>query len=143
MMVAGRDGVETRTFDEEMYKEEILELYKHPLNKHALPKYTLTHEKTNPLCGDRIVIYLQLKDDLIQAVSFEGGGCAISQAASSLLTEKMKQMRVQDVTMMSNEEMLALLKIPISHLRQKCALLCLQTVKEGIGLMPEMRKVQV
>lgn len=141
MMVAGRDGVETRTFDEEMYKEEILELYKHPLNKHALSEYTLTHEKTNPLCGDRIVIYLQLKDDLIQDVSFEGSGCAISQAAASLLTEKMKQMSVSSLLALSNEEMLRLLGIPISHLRQKCALLCLQTMKEGIAVEAKRENV--
>lgn len=141
MMVAGRGVVETRTFDEEMYKEEILELYKHPLNKHALPEYTLAHEKANPLCGDRIVIYLQLKDEIIQDVSFEGNGCAISQAAASLLTEKMKRMTVADLIALSSEEMLGLLGIPISHLRQKCALLCLQAVKEGIAREAKMEKV--
>ncbi|MBI2103340.1 iron-sulfur cluster assembly scaffold protein [Candidatus Woesearchaeota archaeon] len=140
-MAAGRGVVEARTVDEEMYKEEILELYKHPLNKHVLPEYTLAYEKTNPLCGDRIVIYLQLKDDIIQDVSFDGNGCAISQAAASLLTERMKKMTMSDLITMSSEEMLALLGIPISHLRQKCALLCLQVVKEGIAREAKMGKV--
>ncbi|MBS3168905.1 iron-sulfur cluster assembly scaffold protein [Candidatus Woesearchaeota archaeon] len=132
-------AVETE-FDEQLYKEEILELYKHPLNKHALPEYTHQQEKSNPLCGDQIRIYLNIQDQIIRDSSFEGNGCAISQAAASLLTEKLKQMPVKDAESLPGEEMIRMLGIPISHLRQKCALLALQAVKgalhfgkEGMG----------
>ncbi len=126
-----------RTIDdselEELYKEEILELYKHPLNKHSLSHYTIKRDGLNPLCGDRITIYLDVEDNIIKNVSFEGDGCAISQAAASLLTEKIKRMAVPEVMSFSAEKMMGLLGIHISHLRRKCALLALQTVQHGLG----------
>ena len=124
-------------FDEQLYKEEILELYKHPLNKHALSEYTHQQEKFNPLCGDRVMIYLDIRDQVIHDISFEGNGCAISQAAASLLTEKLKQMPVKDAASLAGEEMINMLGIPISHLRQKCALLALQTVKAALSPQKE------
>ncbi|MBI4151367.1 iron-sulfur cluster assembly scaffold protein [Candidatus Woesearchaeota archaeon] len=118
--------------DEELYKERILELYKSPLNKHSLAQYTIAHEKANPLCGDRIKIYADIHEGIIHDISFEGYGCAISQAAASLLTEELKKQKTHEASSFPDEKMIALLGIPISHLRQKCALLAVQTFREGI-----------
>lgn len=125
--------IEQNDFDLEMYKERILELAKRQLNKHPLKAYSVKQEKSNPLCGDKVIIYLKIKKSLIEDGAFEGDGCAISQSAASLLTEEIKKKKVAEVAAFSDEKMLALLGIPISHLRQKCALLALQAVREGLG----------
>ncbi|MBI4152648.1 iron-sulfur cluster assembly scaffold protein [Candidatus Woesearchaeota archaeon] len=139
MMAEEQKAAGENEFDEQLYKEEILELYKHPLNKHALSEYTHWQEKSNPLCGDRIRIYLNIPDQIIRDISFEGSGCAISQAAASLLTEKLKQLPVKDAESLPGEEMIRMLGIPISHLRQKCALLALQAVKAALHFGKEGR----
>lgn len=74
----------------ELYQEVILENNKHPRNQYAMKDATTQAEGYNPLCGDHIDVYLRLKDDVIQEVSFVGCGCAISQASASLMTDIVK-----------------------------------------------------
>ena len=72
---------------EELYKEVILDHYKSPRNKRALPGAELSGKKNNPLCGDEITIHAHLSDGRVAGISFEGQGCSISQASASMLTE--------------------------------------------------------
>jgi nitrogen fixation NifU-like protein len=72
---------------EDLYKEVILEHYKNPRNKRALPGADRSCRKNNPLCGDEIAIHAHLADGRIAEVTFEGQGCSISQASASMLTE--------------------------------------------------------
>lgn len=74
----------------ELYQEIILDHGRHPRNFREIPEATHKAQGHNPLCGDRITIYLSLEGDRIVDVSFEGRGCAISTAAASLMTEVLK-----------------------------------------------------
>lgn len=75
----------------ELYQEVILDHSRHPRHFGALPLHTHMAEGHNPLCGDRVKIFLRVdSDERIQDVSFEGRGCAISVASASLMTELMK-----------------------------------------------------
>tara|TARA_Y100000310_G_C20172300_1_gene574250 strand:+ start:48 stop:422 length:375 start_codon:yes stop_codon:yes gene_type:complete len=116
----------------EMYKEHILELFKHPHNKGKITSPTHKHEGTNPLCGDEVTIQLQIKDNKIEDVKFDGQGCAISIASVSLLTDHLKNKSVEEVMNMKAQELLDLLQIPISSVRMKCALLCLETTQKAL-----------
>ena len=71
----------------ELYQEVLLDHYRKPRNFGALAHPTGTVEGNNPLCGDRITLYLDVDGDVVRQVSFEGSGCAISTASASLLTE--------------------------------------------------------
>jgi nitrogen fixation protein NifU and related proteins len=72
----------------ELYQEVILDHSKHPRHFGRLPDATHTGEGFNPLCGDRVKVYLDVdKDDRIADIRFEGRGCAISQASASLMTD--------------------------------------------------------
>ena len=117
---------------EDMYKEHILELYKSPSNFGTLK--TATHEKTeyNSMCGDEITVQLFVKGGVIKDVKFSGSGCVISMVASSLLTEKIKGMKPQEVKMLKGEEVLNLLEIKLNPARAKCALLALEAVKGAL-----------
>jgi nitrogen fixation NifU-like protein len=83
----------------------------------------------NPLCGDVIEIYLKVDNGKIADVSFTGSGCAISQAAASMLTELVKGKALDDIKKLAKDDVLGLLGIDVSYSRMKCALLGLKTVK--------------
>ncbi|HEY8022254.1 MAG TPA: SUF system NifU family Fe-S cluster assembly protein [Thermoanaerobaculia bacterium] len=74
----------------ELYQEVILDHNRRPRNFGALAGANRTAEGNNPLCGDRLTLYLELDGDRIENVSFEGAGCAISTASASLMTEALK-----------------------------------------------------
>ncbi len=74
----------------ELYQETILDHNRHPRNRREMPSATHFAEGYNPLCGDRVVIYLEVVDDKVEDVSFVGEGCAISTASASLMTEVLK-----------------------------------------------------
>ena len=93
-----------------------------------------THSFTehNPVCGDTITIYLAIDNSTITAVSFTGEGCAISQAAMSLLTDYLLGKRMEEVNTIGESDVYRLLGIPISHTRQKCALLSLTALRKAL-----------
>lgn len=74
----------------ELYQDIILDHGRHPRNFHGMPQATNFAHGHNPLCGDKVTVYLKLEGDRIADVSFEGRGCAISTASASLMTEILK-----------------------------------------------------
>ena len=116
----------------EIYKEHILDLYKNPHNKGNLKNPTHEASKKNSLCGDEIKIQLIIKKNRVSNVKFNGQGCAISQASASLLTDKIKELSVEQIKKLNKEDLLDMLKIPISYTRIKCTLLPLEAVKGAL-----------
>jgi nitrogen fixation NifU-like protein len=80
----------------DLYQEVILDHNRRPRNFGALPDATRTANGHNPLCGDRLTLYVRLDGDRIDGISFEGSGCAISKASASLMTEAVKGRQVGD-----------------------------------------------
>ena len=117
---------------DDMYQENILDHAKHPRNFGTLEHPTHSREEHNPLCGDRLRLDLLVRDGVIADVRFTGRGCAISQAAASMLTEELVGKTVDEAKQVSKEEVLELLGIPIGPMRLKCALLSLKALKAGI-----------
>ncbi|MGF6741094.1 Fe-S cluster assembly sulfur transfer protein SufU [Paraburkholderia atlantica] len=74
----------------ELYQEVIFDHYRRPRNRHGLSGANHTAEGYNPLCGDRITLYLRIEDGIVKEASFEGAGCAIATASASLMTEALK-----------------------------------------------------
>jgi len=81
----------------DLYREIILDHNRHPRNFGELPDADRVVEGVNPLCGDRITLYLKLANDTVQDIKFNGTGCAISVASSSLMTERVKGLPATDV----------------------------------------------
>lgn len=81
----------------DLYQEVILDHNRQPRNFHKMEGANHHAEGFNPLCGDRCTVYLKLDDDVIGDISFEGSGCAISKASSSIMTTAVKGKRVADV----------------------------------------------
>lgn len=113
-----------------IYKDMIIDLYKNPLNKKVLSHYDKKQQGINPGCGDEVEIMVQFDDaGRVLDIGYTGQGCAISQAALSLLTEEVKGKSKEEVEKMTKEDMYGLLGIPISYTREKCALLGLKTIQ--------------
>ena len=74
----------------ELYQEVILDHYRNPRNAHPLQDANRSAEGYNPLCGDRLKVHVRLVGDVIEDLSFEGTGCAISLASTSVMTEALK-----------------------------------------------------
>ncbi|HEU4329197.1 MAG TPA: SUF system NifU family Fe-S cluster assembly protein [Roseiflexaceae bacterium] len=119
---------------DDLYRELILEHYKHPHNAGTLDQPDISHEEHNPLCGDRIRIDLMVEQGVITDVRFQGRGCAISQAAASLLTDELRGKTLDQARTISKEDLLDLIGIPLEKnpVRLKCALLPLKTLKAGV-----------
>ena len=115
---------------DELYRDQILEHYKRPHNFGRLDDFDLEFEDNNPFCGDEQHVFLKLGEDgKIAEVAFEGQGCAISTAATSLLTDELEGMRPEEILALPKDYVLELLGIDISATRMKCALLGLKCVK--------------
>src|SRR3989344_3654448 len=110
---------------DDMFREELLEHYRHPQNAGKIEKADVKFREVNPLCGDEIEIFANIKGGKVADIKFDGKGCAISQAAASILTEKVKGHLVKSVKKITNEKMLEMLPVKVSHLRMKCGLLAL------------------
>lgn len=126
---------------DDLYRDYILEHYRHPHNFGTLEHPDAVYEGSNPLCGDRITLMLELgHDGTISDVAFTGRGCAISQASASLLTDRIRGKSLADVVGIDADDVLEELGIEISPARMKCALLSLDTLQhalEGRAAEPE------
>jgi nitrogen fixation NifU-like protein len=116
---------------EQMYREVILDHYKNPRGHGSLESADVSAEGMNPLCGDEVAISLAFDEDgdTIRDVRFEGRGCAISQAATSMLMEMVKGRKASEVAEMPKEELLDEVGIPLTPVRLKCAILGLGVLK--------------
>jgi nitrogen fixation protein NifU and related proteins len=81
----------------DLYQEVIFDHYRKPRNYHALADANHVAQGHNPLCGDQVTIYLRVEDDVIEDLSFEGTGCAISTASASLMTDALKGKKLDEV----------------------------------------------
>jgi nitrogen fixation NifU-like protein len=119
---------------DDLYRENILDHYKHPHNwsppADAIEGPDLEFHDLNPLCGDELTVQLAVGEDgRIEDIRFLGHGCAISQAAASMASDEVKGMNVRELLALDRSFVLDLLGIDISATRMKCALLSLKVLK--------------
>ncbi len=120
----------------DMYRQQILDHYKNPRNYGELADPTFSHRGHNPSCGDELEFDVELDEDgdTIESVAFHGEGCAISQAAASLLSEKLPGMSVETVRALDRDDAVEMLGGDISPMRIKCAVLAEKVVQDGLEI---------
>jgi nitrogen fixation NifU-like protein len=119
---------------EDLYREVILDHYKSPRNYGVLDPSDALAEGQNPLCGDELSVSVRFGDgDVIEQIGFEGRGCAISQAAMSMLGELVVGRTAKDVAAMPKDELLEEIGIPLTPARLKCAILGFGVLKVALN----------
>jgi nitrogen fixation NifU-like protein len=116
---------------DDFYRDYILDHYRNPRNFGQIENPDAQAEDLNPLCGDQIRIQLKVDDGVISDLKFSGKGCAISQASTSMLTEAVKGMKLEDAAKLSKDIVLENVGIGISPTRLKCAMLGLRVLKSA------------
>jgi nitrogen fixation protein NifU and related proteins len=133
---------------DDLYQELILDHSKRPRNGHSMDDANRKAEGYNPLCGDKLKLYLKLEGDIVKDVSFVGSGCAISTASASLMTESLKgKTREEALKLLDKFHDLLTTDTPISKdlgklvvfcgvrdypARVKCATLAWHTLKNAL-----------
>ena len=119
---------------EQMYREVILDHYKNPRGHGMIEDADVSAEGQNPLCGDEVSIYVSFEpgSDIIDEVKFSGRGCAISQAATSMLMEMVQGRTATEIAELPKEDLLEEVGIPLTPVRLKCALLGLGVLKVAL-----------
>ncbi len=116
---------------DDLYRENILEHYKNPSNYGILQDPDISYTDSNPLCGDEIRIDINLDNNKVKDVRFQGKGCAISKASASMLTEMIEGMSLEEMKEITKEDIMEVLGIKLGPVRIKCALLSLKVLKAG------------
>jgi nitrogen fixation protein NifU and related proteins len=119
---------------DQLYREVILDHYKNPRGHGVIAEADAEAEGQNPLCGDEVSIYVRFGEDqdTIDEVKFSGRGCAISQAATSMLIEMVQGKKASEVAGLDKDELLDEIGIPLTPIRLKCAMLGLTTLKVAL-----------
>jgi nitrogen fixation NifU-like protein len=134
---------------DELYQEIILDHSKRPRNRHSMDDATRKAEGYNPLCGDKLKLFLKMDGDIVKDASFEGSGCAISTASASLMTESLKgKTRAEATQLIDKFHDLLTTDTPVSQdlgklvvfcgvrdypARVKCATLAWHTLKSALN----------
>jgi len=137
----------------DLYQEIILDHSKRPRNCHPMEDANRKAEGYNPLCGDKLKLYLKIENDVVKDVSFVGSGCAISTASASLMTESLKgKSRTEALKVMEKFHDLLTTDSPVTQelgklvvfcgvrdypARVKCATLAWHTLKSALNGAPE------
>ena len=132
----------------DLYQETILDHSKRPRNFHSMEDANRHAEGYNPLCGDKLKLYLKVEDNIVKDASFVGSGCAISTASASLMTESLKGKNREDaLKMLDKFHELLTTDTPVSKdlgklvvfcgvreypARVKCATLAWHTLKSAL-----------
>lgn len=119
-----------------IYQENILDHNRNPHNKRVMEDFDIKQKAENPTCGDELTLFVKLKGAEVSDASYAGEGCAISQASASMLTDKLKSMKIRDIKLLTPGDIYTMLGITISPGRVNCALLpysalgkCLSQIK--------------
>ncbi len=113
-----------------LYKKNIIEHYRDPRNFFKMEGFDKSFKLSNISCGDEIEVFVKLKDNLIEDISFQGSGCAISIASTSMLTEKFKGKDVNSIRDLKKNDVLDMLGMGEETPRVKCALLGLEVLRK-------------
>src|SRR5690242_9986370 len=106
-----------------LYQEKLMDHYKNPRNRGKIDNYCFFAEQRNSSCGDEIMCSGTIVNNKITNICFDGKGCVISQAAASLLSEKIKNSDLEEIVHINKDDIITLVGIPLGPVRMQCALL--------------------
>ena len=116
-----------------LYKEELMDHYRHPRNYGTLDNPHISGQLANSACGDSVSLQAYIQENIITELKFQASGCVISQATASLLTERCKGQALNVIKSLKKDDITALVGIPLGPTRLRCALISLEALQTGIS----------
>jgi len=126
--------------DDDVYKENILDHYRHPHNYGEMSNPTFSAREINPLCGDNLEMSVELRENKIEDIKFRGSGCAVSMASASMLTQKVKGMTLEEAKRITDKDIFEIIGIRLGVVRAKCGLLGLKALLKGADEYDKSKK---
>lgn len=114
------------------YKEDLLDHHQNPRNGVALAKYTHRYLALNPMCGDKVEVFVDCKDGAIESVGFVSSGCVLSTAAASKFSLCVKNVSIEQIQLLDHDFMIKLMGMQLGINRMQCILLPLQALKKAL-----------
>ncbi len=122
--------------NDNFYREEMMEHYKHPQNKGTLPDPTVTVHEDNPMCGDDLTLMLKVTaingSETITEIAYDGNACAVSIVSASMLSERVKGLTLAEAKALTKEDLLKMVDFDLTTSRIKCATLSLEALGKAI-----------
>lgn len=116
------------------YKEDLLDHHQNPRNGKALARFTHRYLALNPMCGDKVEVFIEYKDGAIESIGCVSSGCVLSTAAASKLSEHVKGLSLDQIQGLDHEFMNSFMAIQLGINRMQCILLPLQAIKKALGI---------
>jgi len=120
-----------------VYQEELMDHYKYPRNKKKIEAADFTAGEHNPSCGDKIYIEGKISGNTVTDIGFDGAGCVISQASASMLTEHCMNKTIDEILLLSKDDMIKLIGFELGPTRLRCAMLALHVLQQGLKKIKE------
>ena len=119
---------------DDIYREELMEIYKNPIHKGVMDDPSAQIIKENPLCGDVVSLQLKVSDGVIKDAKFDGPACAVSVISSEILVEELIGKSVEEARKFNKEDLLKLINLDLTTSRVKCAILVLDALKGALEI---------
>lgn len=118
--------------NDNLYREQLLEIYKNPTNRGTLPNSSVKVTEKNAFCGDIITLEMEIVDGVIKDIAFDGDACMVAIASSSLLTEEIKGKTLQEAAKITKDDVLKMIGVELTTSRVKCATLVLEALQSAL-----------
>jgi len=117
---------------QDLYQEELMDMFKNPHNRGAMDDPSISISKKNPMCGDELTLQLDIKDGVIKNAKFDGIACSVTVISSSILTDYLMGKSIEEVKKLTKEDLLKLINLNLTTSRVACATLVLFALQEAI-----------
>lgn len=124
----------------DLYREDMIDHYQNPRNYGEIDDANVIIELENSNCGDKIKLFVKVKGNKIQKVSFTGEGCAVAVASASKLTEYAKRKDINHIKKLTTKDLLKLIRVELTISRIKCATLSLETLRKSVNSVDPKQK---
>ena len=125
----------------DLYREDMIDHYQNPRNYGEIVDADAIIELENSSCGDKIKLFVKLKGNKVDEISFIGEGCAVAIASASKLTEYAKGKELSHIQQLTTDDLLEIIKVELTISRIKCANLSLETLKKSINSVDRKTKI--
>jgi len=116
----------------DLYREEIMDIYKNPARRGRLSDANVTTAKKNPMCGDDISVQMKVDKGIIKDAKFDGSACLVSIVASEVLLDFLVGKSLKEAKSVTKEKLLDMLKLNLTTTRVGCATLALTAIQKAI-----------